>query len=152
MLTKTFVFAGKAKFQIVGAHGETVYAKVVQAAGGTDYRGNRYPTSYYVRLASANAGESMPTLIQYAGVLTPEGMLKSTSRSEIPLTDRRVKIFQWALGVMLAGQVPPDGYRITHLGTCGSCGTKIAAEVDSGLCATCSMALTPATAGQEVYA
>lgn len=113
MITKDELLSGKAVFHVRNAAGETIHVKVTKAPQKMDYRGRPYDPSWYVTMATTNtATDGVTKVYQYVGVLDEHGTLKTTGKSMFTLSDRSVRIVQWALGVILSGQYPPLGYYI----------------------------------------
>ena len=133
MVSRMLLFAGQAKFSVTGRSGEQVHVKVKQAPTNVDFDGKPYPPSFYVTVAEGTD----PKVFKYVGVLSLDGTIKRTGKSMYTLDARPVRIVQWAVGLILADQVPPEGYQFTPGPNCGKCGKPIHSMNETGLCVTC---------------
>lgn len=124
MVSKTFLFAGRATFVIENSTGESVTVKVTKSTKEyKDRNGNPYPPSYYVKLRYGNDEWT------YAGVLLKDGRILVTPKSKMIPNDRRLKIAQWGVILIMQEKEVPAGYRLEHTGRCGRCNKMLRDDV-----------------------
>lgn len=138
VVSRTLLFAGRAQFTITGRSGELVHVKVKRApAAVSSVTGKPFPPSFYVTVAEVGSDGGKVNPPKYVGVMSLDGTIKRTGKSMYTLESRPVRIVQWAVGLILADQVPPEGYQIAPGPFCGKCGTPLHPMNETGLCVNC---------------
>jgi hypothetical protein len=120
VVSKTFLYAGRASFVVENSTGESVTVKVTKSKkANLDRNGNPYPPCYYVNIRYQNEEWT------YVGVLKDGGRILVTPKAKLLAEDRRVKIAQWGLILINQQKLVPAGYRLEHTGRCGRCGKML---------------------------
>jgi hypothetical protein len=131
MVSKTFVFAGRASFVVENPKGESVTVKLSKSKAGklNPYTGQPYPETFFVSLRHNNApwafvGRLDPSQTRILATKNAATYWASTEGQHA------LKIAQWALDKVNAEQDVPAGYRLAHTGRCGKCG-KLLRDAES---------------------
>lgn len=118
MVSKSFLFAGRASYVIENSKGENVTVKVSKSRPNL-----KYPNSvYFVSVRHNNDAW------EFAGVLTPDFHVRRSFKSRV--SDRTLKIAEWSLGLIGNERPVPQGYRLEHTGRCGKC-AKLLRDAES---------------------
>jgi len=104
MLTKEFLYAGRAVFTISNNKGEYYTFKV---EAGKNYKFS----SFFVKWQSNNGSV-------YLGMIKNDKLV-TTKASKLNEFSKVFQVFDFAVRIILGKQVLPEGYRIYHVGMCG---------------------------------
>lgn len=120
MVSKEFLYAGRASYVVANPYGESVTVKVCKSKKKS-YRfdGSEFPPCYYINVRYQNEEWT------YVGVLKEHGRILITNKAKMTAEDRRFKIAQWSLTMIDQQKALPDGYRLEHTGRCGRCGRML---------------------------
>ncbi len=116
MMTKEFIFAGKAVFTI---HNNKEEHYTFQVTKKESYDGEDI---FFLALLSGpdNGGD-----YTYMGILTSEGEVRITRASKFNNDSKPVKVAEWGVKMVMQGKELPEGYGINHAGRCGRCGRTL---------------------------
>lgn len=135
-ISPEFVLAGHATFTVSNGKG-THYTFQVTKKENDDGR----PPVWFVSLLTGPDNENDYT---YLGLLDVALMrLRLTKKSRMTAESVPVKVFDWAMRMIVLGEKLPTGYKIHHEGKCGRCGRTLTVpeSVASGLGPECAKAM-----------
>jgi hypothetical protein len=127
MLTKEFMLAGRASFVVENPKGESVTVKLSKSRSKINPRtGQPWPETFFVSVRHNNDAW------RFVGKLDAKSMtIVSTGAPHVRAiwadaeSARHLRIAQWGVTRIAAGQSAPTGYRIAHTGRCGKCGKML---------------------------
>jgi hypothetical protein len=134
MITREFLYAGKAHFTVTNNKGEHV-TFMVQASKPTA----QFPrVSYFVKVFTGT-DNTANTHYTYMGVLALDGTFRRSDRSRIAEGDVRARVFEFALDIIAGLRPLPVGYDVKHEGRCGRCARLLTnpESIDRGIGPEC---------------
>jgi hypothetical protein len=140
MIDIDFIKAGRAIFTIANDQGKWYTYRVDHKEARTEEfagKGARtYPEAWFVKLLTGPSNDSDYT---YVGILNCE-RVRLTQRSPYTEDSIPVRVFDFALRVILGKQALPPGYSIHHEGRCGRCGRRLTvpSSIESGIGPECA--------------
>jgi hypothetical protein len=140
MIGIDFIRAGNAIFTIDNGQGKWYTYRVDHVPARTEEftsKGQRtYPEAWFVKMLTGPSNESDYT---YVGLLNCE-RVRLTQRSPYAADSLPVKVFDFAMRVILGKQELPPGYSIHHEGRCGRCGRRLTVpeSIESGIGPECA--------------
>jgi len=127
MLSVKDIKAGKAIFTVSNNKGEHYTYKVSMADNGS------------VWFVSTLVGSDNDNSYSYMGILTTANKFTLTKKSNFGLDSKSYKIFKWSFDIIKGIKQLPNGYEISHAGSCLKCGRTLTTpeSIDSGYGPTC---------------
>lgn len=114
-ITPEFLTAGRALFTVSGSKKHYTF-KITKK--------NDQPYYVYMLTGSDNTRD-----YAYLGCFIPNtktnDYLKITAKSRCNLATESVKVFKWAVNIVLRNFKVPTGYTIAHAGKCATCGRQL---------------------------
>jgi hypothetical protein len=124
-----FFKGGKALFTVHNANGEHYTYKI--------NKGKAEDAPFFVSLLTGPSNESDYQYIGLYNFLNPS--LRITYKSKMHPDSKPVKVFNWAVKMILDRQTLPSGYGIVHEGKCCRCGRTLTTpeSVEAGIGPEC---------------
>jgi len=138
MISKEFLLAGNATFTVSNPEGKHYTFKVANPKHdmGISLSGVKRPAPYFI---SVLTGPDNTNNYTYLGMVV-ENHVKLTKASKYTMGSTIYRVANWAVMGILKGGELPDGYSISHAGSCGRCGRKLTTpkSIELGLGPVCA--------------